>query len=70
MVILFDAAKLQQLFDICKYFCNYFYFYGDFFAFFSVIQYVKYQSIYHLVIWLFCNHAGDQTRMAYLIADS
>ena len=30
MVISFDAAKLQQLFDIRKYFCNYFYFYGDF----------------------------------------
>ena len=30
MVISFDAAKLQQLFDICKYFYNYFYFYGYF----------------------------------------
>ena len=30
MVILFDAAKLQQLYDICKYLYNYFYFYGDF----------------------------------------
>jgi len=33
MVISFDAAKVQQLFEICKYFYNYFYFYGDFIIF-------------------------------------
>ncbi len=54
-----SAAKLLLFFEICKFFCI-----------FSVIHYVKDQSIYHLVIyhlviWLFCNHAGDQTRMAF-----
>jgi hypothetical protein len=33
MVILFDAAKVQQLLDIRKSFCKYFYFYGDFIDF-------------------------------------
>jgi len=33
MVISFDAAKLQKFFEIRKYFCNYFYFYGDFYLF-------------------------------------
>lgn len=38
MVILFDATKVQQLFDIRKSFCKYFYFYGDFYRFFTILD--------------------------------
>jgi hypothetical protein len=38
MVILFDATKVQQLLDIRKSFCKYFYFYGDFYRFFTILD--------------------------------
>ena len=44
MVILFHAAKLQQLFDIRKYFCNYFYFYGDFFTKYVIMLFYRAQK--------------------------